>query len=233
VVQAYQVVDQVLRYAVRTRHISLNPADDVQLPRINTPEKTALTHDQVRQVADAAGELGAIVYMLAYGGLRYGELAALRVADVDTTRRRLKVSRSMTAVAAMGMVEGGTKTHQTRSVPLPAFVMDMLAEQITGKSPADLVFPYHDGGWMPRDWFALRLDKASAAAGLTGITPHTLRHTAGSLALASDASVVTVQRLLGHRSPITTMNVYAHQLPDDFDNLAAAMDAAGRAAKVG
>jgi integrase len=171
--------------------------------------------------------------MLAYGGLRYGELAALRVADVDTTRRRLKVSRSMTAVAAMGMVEGGTKTHQTRSVPLPAFVMDMLAEQITGKSPADLVFPYHDGGWMPRDWFALRLDKASAAAGLTGITPHTLRHTAGSLALASDASVVTVQRLLGHRSPITTMNVYAHQLPDDFDNLAAAMDAAGRAAKVG
>ena len=233
VVQAYQVVDQVLRYAVRTRHISLNPADDVQLPRINTPEKTALTHDQVRQVADAAGELGAIVYVLAYGGLRYGELAALRVADVDTTRRRLKVSRSMTAVAAMGMVEGGTKTHQTRSVPLPAFVMDMLAEQITGKSPADLVFPYHDGGWMPRDWFALRLDKASAAAGLTGITPHTLRHTAGSLALASGASVVTVQRLLGHRSPITTMNVYAHQLPDDFDNPAAAMDAAGRAAKVG
>jgi integrase len=86
---------------------------------------------------------------------------------------------------------------------------------------------------MPRDWFALRLDKASAAAGLTGITPHTLRHTAGSLALASGASVVTVQRLLGHRSPITTMNVYAYQLPDDFDNLAAAMDAAGRAAKVG
>jgi integrase len=87
--------------------------------------------------------------VLAYGGLRYGELAALRVADVDTTRRRLKVSRSMTAVAAMGMVEGGTKTHQTRSVPLPAFVMDMLAEQITGKSPADLVFPYHDGGGCP------------------------------------------------------------------------------------
>ena len=29
VIQAYQVVDQVVRYAVRARYISLNPADDV------------------------------------------------------------------------------------------------------------------------------------------------------------------------------------------------------------
>jgi site-specific recombinase XerC len=42
--------------------------------------------------------------------------------------------------------------------------------------------------------------------------------------------VVTVQKLLGHQSPITTMNVYSHMLPDDFDNLAAAMDSAARAA---
>jgi hypothetical protein len=33
VVQAYQVVDQVLRFAVRTRFISQNPADDISLPR--------------------------------------------------------------------------------------------------------------------------------------------------------------------------------------------------------
>ena len=65
---------------------------------------------------------------------------------------------------------------------------------------------------------------------MTDVTPHTLRHTAGSLALASGASVVTVQKLLGHLSPITTMNVYAHQLPDDFDNLAAALDKAARVA---
>lgn len=231
VVQAYQVVDQVLGYAVRARYISLNPADDVQLPRRVVPEKTALTHDQVRQIADAAQELRTMVYVLGYGGLRYGEIAALRVGDVDVTRRRLRVSRSVTAVAGMGMVEGTTKTHQARSVPLSAFVMDLVAEQINGRSPAELVFPHNDGGWIPRDWFALRLDKASTAAGLTGVTPHTLRHTAGSLALASNASVVTVQKILGHQSPITTMNVYAHQLPDDFDTLAAAMDKAARAAR--
>jgi integrase len=231
VVQAYQVVDQVLRYAARAKFISVNPATDVQLPRIDTPEKAALTHDQVRQIADASGELLTMVYVLGYGGLRYGEIAALRVGDVDTKRRRVKVSRSVTAVAGMGMVEGTTKTHQARSVPLPEFVMNLVAAQVKRRSPADLVFPYHDGSWMPRDWFALRLDKAGVSVGLPGITPHILRHTAGSLALASGASVVTVQKLLGHLSPITTMNVYAHQLPDDFDNLATAMDAAARAAQ--
>jgi integrase len=230
VVQAYQVVDQVLRFAVRARYIALNPADDIALPRKSTPEKTGLTHDQVRRIADAAGDLGTMVYVLGYGGLRYGELAALRVGDVNVTRRRLEVSRSVTAVAGMGMVEGTTKTHQSRSVPLPAFVMDMVAQQIEGRSPAELVFGHSDGSWIPRDWFAVRFERACAAMGLTGVTPHTLRHTAGSLALASGASVVTVQKLLGHQSPTTTMNVYAHQLPDDFDNLSAAMDAAARAA---
>jgi integrase len=111
--------------------------------------------------------------------------------------------------------------------------MDLVAEQIKGRSPTELVFPHSDGGWIPRDWFALRLEKACAAAGLTGVTPHILRHTAGSLALASGTSVVTVQKLLGHQSAITTMNVYAHQLPDDFDNHSAAMDSAARAAASG
>ena len=105
------------------RYISVNPAEDVQLPRKTTPEKTALTHDQVRQHADAAGDLRTMVYVLAYGGLRYGECAALRCGDVDITRRRLVVSRSATAVAKLGMVETDTKTHQARAVPLPAFAM--------------------------------------------------------------------------------------------------------------
>jgi integrase len=144
VVQAYQVVDQVLRYALRTRYISVDPADDIQLPRKFVPEKTALTHDQVRDLAEAA-EVSDDGLRPGLRGLRYGEIAALSVGDVDVARRRLKVSRSVTAVAGMGMVEGVTKTHQARSIPLPEFVMDLVAKEIKVRSPAELVFLHNDG----------------------------------------------------------------------------------------
>lgn len=228
---AYQVVDQVLRFAIRSKLIGTNPAVDVDLPRKKAPEKIALTHEQVHDLAEAAGELGTMVYVLAYAGLRYGECAALRVGDVDTTRRRLRVSRSITYVTGSGNVEGSTKTHAERNVPMPQFVAELLSDAVKGREPGERLFPCEGYDAMPLDYFRWRFDKAATAAGLEGVTPHTLRHTAGSLALASGASVVTVQKLLGHQNAVTTMTVYAHQLPDDFDSLAAAMDNAARKAR--
>jgi integrase len=111
-------------------------------------------------------------------------------------------------------------------------LVEALSDAIRDREPAEYLFPGPDGEPMTIGWFRVRFDKACAAAGLTGVTPHTLRHSAGSLALAQGASVVTVQKLLGHRNATTTMNVYSHQLPDDFDNLAAAMDKAASAAGV-
>lgn len=63
-----------------------------------------------------------------------------------------------------------------------------------GRYPAEYVFPGPDGGPMRNDWFRWRFDKACTSARLSGISPKTLRHPAGSLALASGASVVTVQK---------------------------------------
>jgi integrase len=231
VIQSFQVVDQVLMFAVRKHYIAANPADGVEQPRKSSREDVALSHEQVRQLAEARAEIRAMVYVLAYGGMRYGELAAARVGDVDLARRRIRVSRSVTYVTGDGHVEDDTKTHQDRTVPiLTEFLADTLADVIADRDPSEYLFPHHDGGPIPLDWFRWRFDKAADEARLTGISPKTLRHTAGSLALGAGASVVTVQKLLGHRSPVTTMNVYSHMLPDDFENLAKAMNkAAGMA----
>jgi integrase len=231
VIQSFQVVDQVLTFAVRKHYIAANPADGVQQPRKSSREDVALSHEQVRRLAEARAEIRAMVYVLAYGGMRYGELAAARVGDVDLARRRIRVSRSVTYVTGDGHVEDDTKTHQDRIVPiLTEFLASTLADVIADRGPSEYLFPHHDRGPIPLDWFRWRFDKAADEARLMGISPKTLRHTAGSLALGAGASVVTVQKLLGHRSPMTTMNVYSHMLPDDFDNLAKAMNkAAGMA----
>jgi integrase len=227
VIQAHQVVHQVIAFAVRSKLIAVNTADDIELPRKDSPEKIALTHDQVRQLSEDSGEIATMVRTLAYTGLRFGECVALRVSDVDATGRRLTVSRSITGVRGQGRLEGPTKTHQSRTVPiLTSALADELKEAVKGRNPTEFLFPGPDGDAMTVGWFRVRFDKAAVKLGIDGITPHTLRHTAGSLALQSGASVTTVQRLLGHRNPTTTLNVYAHMLDGDFDRLAERMEAA-------
>lgn len=231
-VQAHGILRQILAYAVRTKRLALNPADGIQPPRVVHRRETALTHDQVAALVEAAGDAGPIIQTLAYTGLRFGELAALRVADVDLKRRRILVSKAIAQVSGVGLVEDTTKTHQVRSVPiLTTALFDALKKAVEGRQPDEHLFPAPNGGPMRNSFFRWRFDRACQTAGLTGISPKTLRHTAGSLALASGASLPTTARLLGHAKVSTTADVYSHMLPDDFDNLAAAMDRAARSAK--
>ena len=67
----------------------------------------------------------------AYTGLRWGEMAALRVGRVDFLRRRVLVSESVTPVKGV-MTFGPTKGHERREVPLPRFLfgdrLDVVAD---------------------------------------------------------------------------------------------------------
>jgi len=46
VIQAYQVVSQVLRFAVRAKYLAANPADGIELPRKRDVDQRYLTHDR-------------------------------------------------------------------------------------------------------------------------------------------------------------------------------------------
>ena len=66
---------------------------------------------------------------------------------------------------------------------------------------------------------------ACRLAGLEGVRPHDLRHTAASMAIAAGANVKAVQRMLGHASAAMTLDVYAGLFADDLDSVAIALDA--------
>jgi len=75
-----------------------------------------------------------------------------------------------------------------------------------------------------RNWRVRVFDPARDAVGLRELTPHDLRHTAASLAIASGANVKAVQRMLGHASAAMTLDVYAGLFSDDLDAVADALD---------
>jgi integrase len=231
--QAHRVFSLLLDLAVRDGRIPRNPAERVPLPRIVRGEPRFLTRDEVEILAEAAGEDGDVIRLLAHTGLRFGELAALRVRRVDFLRRRLTIAESATEVAGE-LVFGTPKTHQQRTVPLPAELVEPLARRCEGKQPDDLLVTTAAGTPLRlRNWRRMVWNPAVEAAGLMDVTPHDLRHTAASLAVASGAHAKSVQRMLGHASAAMTLDVYSGLFDDDLAALADRMDAAARAAAEG
>jgi integrase len=227
--QAHRVLALILTLAVRDGRIPRNPAAGVPLPRARRADPRFLTRAEVERLADAAGEYSVVVRLLAYTGLRFGEMAALRVHRVDFLRRRLTVAESATEVG--GTVEYGTpKTHQQRTVPIPGVLVEPLSRHCEGKGRDDLVLTSPGGAVLRSGNFRLRFfDPAAEAAGLEDLSPHDLRHTAASLLVASGANVKAVQRMLGHASAAMTLDVYSGLFDDDLGAFADRMDLAHKA----
>jgi integrase len=175
----------------------------------------------------AAGERAAfaqyevVVYVLAYCGLRWGELAALRVSSVDLLRGRLEIAESVVEDDGR-LLWGVPKTHERRSVPLPEFVADMLDKHIVGMGPNDILFTGIRSGGVLRNRIFRRstFDRAAREVGQVGLVPKDLRHTAASLAISAGANVKAVQRMLGHASAAMTLDTYADLFDDDLDAVA-------------
>ncbi len=226
VLRAYGVLSGILAAAVKSRRLAINPAKGVDnLPRKTGKRRIYLTTDDVAALADKSGPHGALVLVLAYCGIRWGEAIALRVRDVEFLRRRLSVHENAVQIGAQHAV-GPTKGREARSVPVPEFVLDELSAQCAGKAPGDLVFSARDGGYLPRPkstngWFI----KAVRATGVQEITPHDLRHTCASLAVSAGVNVLALARMLGHKDPSVTLRVYADLFDTDLDAVGATLHA--------
>ena len=231
--QTHQLVGAVLKFAVKAKHLAANPADGVELPRLPETEQRYLTHEQLHRLAIAAGPFRTFVFTLGYCGLRFGESAALRVGDVNLTERRIRVRRSVTHVAGRGLVEGPTKNHGARTVPVPVFLAKLLATEIADRDSAELVFPSRRGGHVTLGEVRWVFDPAASAIGQPGLTPHDLRHTCATLSIAAGCNVKVLQRLLGHKTATMTLDRYGHLFPDDLGRIADAFDSAAKTAADG
>lgn len=247
VIRSFGVLAAILDEAVKDRRILVNPARGVQLPRRVKKRHVYLTHEQANRLAVECGKHAALVLLLAYCGLRWGEASALRVRDFDLLRRRVTVDENAVNVGGR-IVVGTPKDHELRTLPIPAMVCEHIARQCIGKARDDLVFPNESGGYMRtpgvRSWWpgaVSRCQKSAAAEHeddedrplFPRVTPHDMRHTAASLAVSAGANIKAVQRMLGHASAVMTLDTYADLFDDDLEAVATALDQAASRAGVG
>jgi integrase len=234
--QAYRVLSGMLGAAVQAGYLAKTPCSGIKLPRITSRDATLLTASQVDDLAAAAGSSSVVIYLLAYGGLRWGELAALRRRRCDVLHSRIEIAEAMSDVNGQ-LVYGPTKTYERRWVRLPAFLTELLAEHLASVplDPDALVFIGSRGAPLRYHSFRRAVwDRAVEAAGFpVHVTPHCLRHTCASLLVAAGADPVAVQRHLGHKDVTTTLNIYAGLFPNRLEEIVVALDAIHEEAQVG
>lgn len=201
-------LQQALGQAVDDGLIVRNPWRGIVLPRepnSNGSPGRILTPAEFHRLVDSTPACWRLdLELLVSTGIRWGEFSALVAADVNVAARTLSVSKSRTRTEGVGP----TKTGGARVVPLSATMVDRLAA-LPPDGPA-LFVNTQGRPWRHQRWYATVWQPAVAAAGLSGLRVHDLRHTAASWLLNRvGVDVVTVQQILGH-SRLETTSRYLH-----------------------
>ena len=188
--------------------ISNNPADSINLPKINKSLPKVLSEDEVNLLLDVdltdnyAYRNKAMLELMYASGLRVSELVNLKVYDIDLNNALLRT------------IGKGSKE---RIIPLGNMAIEALNRYINDyrssllkKDVTDYLFLNNHGKKMTRQGFFKIIKKLAQEKGIkTPISPHILRHSFASHLLKHGADLRSIQELLGHES-ITTTQIYTH-----------------------
>jgi len=213
------VLGRILGSAVREGLIASNPVrrlEKEERPQTERKQLPALDHAAIgRLIAATPARYRTLLTVSVLTGIRQSEALGLRWQDVDLTNGLIRIAVQLSRQRQL--MEPKTKAAK-RELPIPPSLVTLLqrhkqqAFERGHAKPSDLVFCSQTGGPLQHRNIVRRgLDQALETGGLPKLTWHDLRHVAASMMIAQGASVAYLARLLGHASPATTLNTYAHE----------------------
>jgi integrase len=188
---------------------------DLTLPREGVrKESRCFTDEEVAKIVAAAPEpLGTILEIAALLGLRIGETLALRVSDIDFTRKIIKIRQGVDAPTRT--IQGVKSDYSSADLPMPSRLEARLKTYLASKhfrpNALDLLFVNKIG--RPYSANKLREKNLHPLLKRLGIPRggfHGLRHGVASALLADGITPAVVQRQLRHSDPRITLGIYAH-----------------------
>jgi integrase len=196
--------------------------------------------------AGPGGELlELMVNLAAYSGLRWGELTALTIRQIDQDGRIITVDRKVVEVGGKLFVEAPKNRKFRRTIfprrtpggyplaeKLAARIEEVLSEQRAGANPLGLLFPTPTGKyWRSSNFNRRRLQAAYAIAGWRDAsgegrwTWHSLRHVFCTTALfAWKLDATDVSRMAGHANYRITLDMYVGTTDGVLDRARAATE---------
>lgn len=228
------LTSSILKYALSLRLIRSNPMDGVIRPkrrkRVDEEKFVApyYTKDELLDFIEITKSypdpLYPIFRILAFTGLRKGELLGLRWKDIDFRNKTLSVKQTLATVENWRLEFQVPKTEKSlRTISLDDETLQIIKRwQLKQKElflqfgikalkkGDQLLFTTEENKPYYLDFINHNLKLIVKEHNLKYITPHGFRHTHCSLLFESGASLKEVQVRLGHTDIKTTMDIYAH-----------------------
>jgi integrase len=212
----YGVTRAMFNAAVQADVIGRSPCRGVKLPEVEETDHVILEPEQLYRLAsELPSKYRPMAYVGAVLGLRFEEVAGLRVSSIDFLGRTVSVTETVTTAAGKIYV-GPPKTKAARrTLACPGELIDLLAEHmsaiaLTGADRDAFLFPDSKGGPLRYSNFLRRVwTPARERAGIPDVGFHDLRRTAITAMVAAGVDVRTAQARAGHSDPRMTLSIYA------------------------
>lgn len=224
----YGALRAALNYAVEVDRLARTPCRGIHLPSAEPVKVIVPDPVQLIELADTIDpNYSAMIWLGAVLGLRWGEVAGLRVGHIDLLRKTVTIAEQVTrGRGGAGDIGPPKSAAARRTISIPSELADELSAhmkslELTAGMPEELLFPNNDGlpldysNWRRRVW-----EPATKAASLEGVNFHDLRRTNATAMVSEGVDVKTAQVRLGHTDPRLTLAIYA-QATTEGDRTAA------------
>lgn len=206
---AYALLHAVFRRACRSRLLPWSPVEAIDRPEHEPREGRAITGEDWAQLLPAITEDVAFSLM-AFAGLRRGEVLGLLRADVDLSARVLHVHRQKVRVAGRLSAGRPKSAAGVRDVP----ILDELLPQLT--RACRLLLPSAPLVRCSPETLARRWRTAQEDAGIAQpYRLHDLRHTYATRLVLAGCNPRVLQYVIGHADLSLTMRTYTHIGPQE------------------
>lgn len=218
--KAYKLISSVMKRAVREGVITSSPCSVQGAHNATTGKKVrAATRKEVELIAESINpRFSVFVTLKAFAGLRFGEITELRLKDLvrkpaSKDYFEINVSRAVVFVDGQFVVGKPKSSASIRSVVVKSDLTPLLDEHIANLPTANseqLLFPSASGTWIRHDVFIKAWNSAITREGIEpDITPHSLRHHAGSHFSRAGGNLAELKQWLGDSSTSAVMR-YVH-----------------------
>jgi integrase len=234
VVKYHAVLHKIFRRAVIDQVIPFNPCSHSELPKVVAKPKRIITPAEFDAIVEnIPARYHLMLLVVIETGLRWGELIALRLMDIDMAARTVNVRRTIVELSRRNsptgermIVKDYPKSNKPRIVQVePETCKTILAHAVANAlAPDNLLFTSTAGTPISRNTFRTKTWlPALQSAGIDGpVTFHNLRAAHASWLLAGGADLQTVKERLGH-AHISTTEQYLGTLPDSGERALAAL----------